>query len=314
MQEAITYPRIDAATRQARLERPSGRIKAVLDTDTFNEVDDQYALSYAVLSPERIDLQAVYAAPFSNLKAATPDIGMEKSYAEILHVLELLGREDLKARVYRGSRAYLKDLRYPVPSDAAKDLIARIRALPEGEVLYVVPIGALTNVASAILMAPEIIEKMVVVWLGGNAPGWPDNLEFNCMQDTLSVSVVFDCGVPLVQLPAWGVTSHLLTTEPELRHYLKGKSPLGDYLYEITCGQAVFEGMGKVWSKEIWDIVTIAYLVGEEDWIDTALIHSPIITAEHTYGYDPRRHLIRQALYVRRDKVFEDLFTKLTRV
>ena len=50
MQEAITYPRIDAATRLARLERPSGRIKAVLDTDTFNEVDDQYApVSYTHL-------------------------------------------------------------------------------------------------------------------------------------------------------------------------------------------------------------------------------------------------------------------------
>ena len=33
-------------------------IMAVLDTDTFNEVDDQFTLAYALLASETIDLRA----------------------------------------------------------------------------------------------------------------------------------------------------------------------------------------------------------------------------------------------------------------
>ena len=53
-------------TMRARLEVPAGRIDAILDTDTFNEVDDQFALAYALFSPEKINLRAVTAAPFFN--------------------------------------------------------------------------------------------------------------------------------------------------------------------------------------------------------------------------------------------------------
>ena len=38
--------------------------------------------------------------------------------------------------------------------------------------LYVVAIGAVTNVISAILMAPEIMERIVVIWLGAHPPYW----------------------------------------------------------------------------------------------------------------------------------------------
>ena len=49
-----------------RLTLPGGRLDMVLDTDTYNEVDDQFALCYALLSPERLNVQAVYAAPYFN--------------------------------------------------------------------------------------------------------------------------------------------------------------------------------------------------------------------------------------------------------
>ena len=64
----------------SRLKKPAGRVSAVLDTDPFNEVDDQFALAYILRSPERIDLQAIYAAPFHNEKVASAAEGMERSY------------------------------------------------------------------------------------------------------------------------------------------------------------------------------------------------------------------------------------------
>ena len=60
-----------------------GRVRAVLDTDTFNEIDDQYALAYSLLSPERMAVEAIYAAPFVNDRSRSAAEGMEKSYEEI---------------------------------------------------------------------------------------------------------------------------------------------------------------------------------------------------------------------------------------
>ena len=71
-----------------KLEPPKGKIRMVLDTDTYNEVDDQFALCTSLLSTEKINLQAIYAAPFHNERSTGAGDGMEKSYDEILKVLE----------------------------------------------------------------------------------------------------------------------------------------------------------------------------------------------------------------------------------
>ena len=81
---AQTYPAISEADRIERLKPPSGGpVRMVLDTDTYNEIDDQFAVVYALISPE-LDAQAVYAAPFQNSRSSGPGDGMEKSYEEIL--------------------------------------------------------------------------------------------------------------------------------------------------------------------------------------------------------------------------------------
>ena len=77
-------------------------------------------------------------------------------------------------------------------------MISLQRAMSSDELLYVVAIGALTNIASAILIEPKIIEKIVVVWLGGTALHWPHAVEFNLAGDVLAARLVFDCGVPLI--------------------------------------------------------------------------------------------------------------------
>jgi len=147
-------------TEQQRLQRltpPQGRVRAVLDTDTYNEVDDQFALAYALCSPESMELEAVYAAPFFNERARDPEDGMAKSYDEILHVFSLMGRSP-QGRVFKGSRGYLSGPEHPRESEAAADLVRRAMALPEGEILYVMAIGAITNwdiAAVAWLIQPE---------------------------------------------------------------------------------------------------------------------------------------------------------------
>ena len=62
--------------------------KIILDTDTFNEIDDQYALAYCYVA-DSMDLLAVTAAPFYNDKSINHEDGMIKSYNEIKRVLSL---------------------------------------------------------------------------------------------------------------------------------------------------------------------------------------------------------------------------------
>src|SRR5262245_66215728 len=97
------------------LQPPTCPIRMMLDTDTYNEIDDQFALVYALLSPERIACEAIYAAPFHNKRSSGPEDGMLRSYEEIGRVLERLGRAP-GGLVYRGSAAWLPSRDPPVSS------------------------------------------------------------------------------------------------------------------------------------------------------------------------------------------------------
>ena len=303
---------IDNARLIRRLEKPKGRVDVVIDTDTYNEIDDQYALSYLIKSDEKLDLKAIYAAPFFNEKSTGPADGMEKSYREIMNVLTLLEREDLKEHVYRGSTEYLPSETEPVISDAAKDLAERAMNYTEEHPLYVVAIAAITNVASALLLNPDIKNRIVLIWLGGNATNWPDNKEFNLYQDVAGARFVFGCGVPLVQLPCMGVVSAFTTSGPELEYHLRGKNKLCDYLVNVTTTEAAACNGGPVWTRPIWDVTAVAWLL-DGDFEEDCLIHSPIPEYDNRYAFDNNRHFIKYVYHIKRDKLFADLFAKLSR-
>jgi hypothetical protein len=92
-------------------------LRAVLDTDTFNEIDDQFAVVYALLSPSEIRLEALYAAPFHNARSTGPSDGMVKSYEEIRRLLDRLPGPH--PPVLHGSHSWLP----AAPSPASEDLI-----------------------------------------------------------------------------------------------------------------------------------------------------------------------------------------------
>jgi purine nucleosidase len=299
-----------AAQRLALLEPPPGRVRLVLDTDTYNEIDDQFALVHALLSPAQLEVEAVYAAPFYAAhfhgdRSTSPKDGMLKSYDEILRVLDRLGRPP-EGFVFHGSTSWLSSPNRPVPSEAADDLIARARA-DRGTLLYVVAIGAITNVASALLSAPDIAERIVVVWLGGNPHYWPTATEFNVYQDMLAARTIFDSGVALVHVPCLAVTEQLRISLPEMAQFAKGRNSIGDYLFGIFSQAVEHQPMR---TRPIWDLGTLVWLAHPE-WVPSALIHSPILTTQGTWSHSPHRHLIREVLSMSRDAAFSDFFEKL---
>lgn len=298
-----------------RLQPPmhEGRLDVVLDTDTYNEIDDQFALVYAVLACERINLQAVYAAPFDNPRnGGSVELGMERSYEEILRTLGHMGMNDQSVPVLKGARHFLRGAHEPVDSPAARDLVERVMARdPQGPPLYVAAIGAITNVASAVLMEPRIIERLVIVWLAGTPYEWPSAREFNLQQDMHGSKLMFDCGAPLVHVPCTNVAEHVNTTIAELGEYVKGRGAIGDYLFEIFAGYAPKDSKLRfAWSKVIWDITTIAWLINHA-WLPSAIVHAPILTDRMTWSHDDNRHFVRVCRGARRDAIFADLFRRL---
>ncbi len=298
----------DQQARTLRALTPrAGRVAMVLDTDTYNEIDDQFALAYAMHSKDRLDVKAVYAAPFHNARSTGPADGMEKSYEEIVRLLD---RMNVSANgfAFKGAQQYLESPDTPVMSPAVEDLIARSREYHNEDRLYVVAIGAITNVASALIADPTIADRVVIVWLGGNAMYWPHTQEFNLAQDIASANVVFSSGAPLVLVPCKPVATHTLTTLAELERDLGRGNELTAFLVDRF---AEYSREHFAYSKEIWDIAPIAWLLKDE-WAPSHLDHSPIVQSDFRYSIDRRRHLIRVVDELKRNAIFGDMFRKLS--
>lgn len=295
------------------LDPPQGRVDAVVDSDTYNEIDDQFAVAYALRSPDRMKIEAVYAAPYFNDRSTSAGDGMRKSYAEILQILSRLN-VPASGFAFEGSPTFMAGAAKPVDSASARDLIAKAMKTRTGP-LYVVTIGAPTNVSSAILMEPKIKDRIAVVWLGGQPYDWHTASEFNLRQDIHASRVLHDSGVALVNIPTKNVSEHLRTTVSELDRFLKGKSPIADYLYNefVAYSKTHSPGADFAWSKVIWDISAVAWLV-DPRWVPSRVTPSPMLTDDVKYrAAGAGRHNVRVATNVNRDRIFNDLFQKLAK-
>ena len=297
--------------RIKNLSVPAGKIDVVIDTDTYNEIDDQFAVSYLLRSNDKLNTKAIYAAPFTNEKSSGPLDGMEKSYNEILKLLKLA---NVEMEVFKGSDKYLDDEKTPVISAAAEDLAKRANEYSPENPLYVVAIGAITNVASAILLNPAVKENTVVVWLGGNAHHYHDTNEFNMKQDIAAARVVMGSGVPFVQLPCMGVVSSFTVSKQDLEFWFKGKNALATYLADHTIEEAESYAKGKAWSRIIWDVTAVAWLLNDEDrFMQSRIVNTVLPSYDNLYEDKDNGIPMRYVYNINRDNLLNDLINKVTK-
>ncbi len=295
--------------RIKNLEVPLTKVDVILDTDAYNEIDDQFAIAYMLRSDDRINTKALYAAPFFNSNSTDPANGMEKSYDEIYKLLKMM---NVKKDVFKGSNNYLPDENTPVMSDAARDLAERAEAYSAENPLYVVAIGAITNIASAILINPKIVENIVVIWLGGHGFHFEHTKEFNLRQDIAAARVVMKSGVPFVQLPCGGVVSEFRISKPELEYWLLNKNPLATYLAENTIEAAEQYAKDKPWTRVIWDVTAVAWLLNDnERFLKTRICKAHLPAYDGTYEQSTIDTDIRYTYYINRDGLMNDLIQKL---
>ena len=152
-----------------------------------------------------------------------------------------------------------------------------------------------------------------MVWLGGNAHHYHDTNEFNMMQDVAAARVVMKSGVPFVQLPCIGVVSAFTISKPELELWLKGKNPISDYLLENTINDTGHCVNGKVWTRVIWDVTAVAWLLNDYNrFMESRIIPTPIPTYDNFYAENPNGHPMRYVYHIKRDNLMNDLIQKLT--
>jgi len=268
--------------------------KIILDTDARNEIDDQYAIAYAMLS-ESFDIRGFTAAHFGKRRS------MEKSHDEILLVLKLLGKE-ASYPVLRGAAGALPNAHMPVDSPAARFIIDEAMN-NRGDRLYVVCIAALTNLASACMIKPEIKERIKVIWLADKA--WPrGGLFFNMKKDILAAQIIFNTEIDLTIIPACGVANKLKIYRRDKSH-IHGKGEIGDYLWKIF--------IQRIWKpKAIYDVVAIAALKSM-DWCTWITAPRPALLRNGKFDHANSKGMITVITDIDEKRMKKDFLSSLNK-
>lgn len=279
------------------------KINVILDTDTYNECDDQFALSYLIKNNYKFNIEAITVAPYSHKtrNVSVPD-GQDLSYNEILKICKWLNF-DTADKVFKGSMEYIQN-GYDKDNDAVNKIIEI--ALKNNKT-YILGIGAITNIALAIKKEPRIIDKIEVIWLGGNQLNYKDNLEYNFRQDIDAVKIVFDSKVRLTILPCKDVISKLRIDVNTLKEKIGNKSELCNYLIDRFYNDG-YHGIQE--ERVIWDISVIAYMINK-NWFKKEVISCPNIKDDTSYELNKDRHKITIITDIDRDRVYENLFKRL---
>lgn len=285
------------------------KIKVIIDTDYDNELDDYFALTYLLKSLDKFDLQAITIAPFShNGEIEKIKDNNISSYNNVLKTLELLNLNEYKEKVYIGASNYLNN--EMIGNDASDQIIKIAR---ENEFTTIIAIGAITNVAIALLKAEDIQDKIHIIWLGGNAIDYKDkNNEYNFIQDVKAAEVVVNSKAKLSIIPCKGVASYMISSYPELDKYLPDDNGINNFLkervkYVVTnkWGWNI-NGFGLI----LWDVSAIALALKVKK-VETTIKKVKGIREDTSYIFDDLGKEVEFVTSLNRDDILRDYFSKM---
>ncbi len=245
-----------------RLQYP---LPLIIDADTANEVDDSFAIARALIEP-KLKVEGITASQWHTSPKA-PNDSVSLSHKMNQEILSLMGKDEISLSI--GSNAPLVNKVRPQESEAAKFIVDTALSLPEGQQLTIAVLGPCTNVASAVLMQPQIIPKISVNYIGFwhnlETNTW-NKREFNTNNDPNAVNFLIDTyGLDFNVMTAT-TSQHLVFDKKEVDLHLKGKGGIADYLVNR------WENFDRFWQKEdtektkwiMWDVAIIEALANPE--------------------------------------------------
>lgn len=282
-------------------------IRLIVDTDAKNEADDQFAIVQALLSP-KFEHVGLIAAHFGQERCGD---SMMQSYHELERIFDLM---DFPAEnmIYKGAETAIPDKQTPVASEGA-ELIIREAMKEDDRPLYVIFLGAITDLASAYLMEPRIAKRLTAIWIGGGRypNGGP---EFNLGNDIHGANVVFASPIELWQVPK-NVYEMMPVSLAELDYKVAPCGKIGRYLLDQLNEHAHEEGPRKSVFRtgETWvlgDNPAVGLLLYEHrfeyDWVQ-----APMITSDMSYVHTGLNRPIRVYKSIDSRLILDDMYAKL---
>jgi len=225
----------------------SDRVKDIIvDCDMGADGDDQFALGYALASPDKVRVLAVTCAPFNENSHETVVEGRLESL-DIIKAAEA----DVKYGAYAGCPDYITRRGQAVECCAVSE-IARIVREAEGPV-YSVSTGCITNIASALSLYPDIREKLVTVWLALDGLDSDSNTgEYNYHNDIEGGKMFFELSENIVLVEAGRTVGPFRRTDREITEQYC-ESPLARFLAGRFCEIG--------WAQGLWDLCAESVLI-----------------------------------------------------
>ncbi|WP_433676185.1 nucleoside hydrolase [Microbacterium gorillae] len=282
--------------------------RVIINSDVANEADDQFAVVHAMLSPT-LDVRGVIAAHFGTGRTET-------SQRESREELELLGRllgDTVSIPAVDGAPHALVDEVTPVDSPGARLIIEEARRDDAGP-LFLAFLGPLTDLASALLLAPDIAQRdVVLIWIGGPPYGdivsfgsWP---EFNLKNDIAAANVVFDSGMEIRQVPA-NIYRLVSVSYAELRARVEPHGALGEYLTQKVHDFNAAHHRVAIESRSLGDSPAIGMML--EPWSAVLRRQSPVRFApDGSYAPNPVGGDVFVVESVDTRFLLEDMFAKI---
>lgn len=228
-----------------------GQRKIIVDADTGNEVDDFFALA-RLLMETTVEITALNAAHWQGSQWAIPNT-MENS-----HRLnqQLLGEMNLKIPTKRGATARMFDWGDRAQhSAAAYELIGQCKTTDR---VTIIVLGALTNVASALFIAPEIAGQLDVYWLGTEIDfqtGVLKRNDFNPLMDPYALDLLLESEANLTIVPL--NTAVAMKVNFDRMHKKIGEHFLGRFLMDRWKNH--LDGSRK--NRVLWDLALVAVFI-----------------------------------------------------
>jgi inosine-uridine nucleoside N-ribohydrolase len=285
---------------------PASPLAVVLATDCGVEMDDQWALAHLLLSQE-FALRAVITTHASSIGFSSAT-SAKKAAEVIARVLPAAGSPP--PPVVPGSDSPLREATTPRENPGVDMLLELSRSFSASRRLVIFATGAGTDVASAILKDPSIVNRVSVVAMGFD--GWPGGGDgFNVKNDPLAWRIILNSDVPVV-VGSGAVTKRgLRLTRAEAAALMRPHGAVGEYLYSLFDDwlrrQATIVALyvaPETWV--VWDEVVVAYALGMARGNE---VPRPQLEADLSFSHPETSRRITWLTEIDTDRVWLD-FTK----
>jgi inosine-uridine nucleoside N-ribohydrolase len=239
-----------------------GKTSVILSTDVGNEIDDQWAIAYLLVNPD-FNVLGIISAHAPSLPKPSAHATFEVLKDEVENRLGMT----IHPPLFEGANLPLANQHTPRPNSGTAFIIRESKKFNKTNRLTVLLIGAATDVASAILEDPTIVNRVKIVAMGFINWSASGGKEFNVENDVKAWQVLLNSGVPLTIGSADVCRANLALNFEQAKKLISGHGPVGAWLwseykdwYYRNVKPLRVNDFSRPWI--IWDIITLAYEEG----------------------------------------------------